>query len=508
MADDRKLQIQVEAKDEASSKFKTMADNVKESFEKVQLAAAAATAAITAFATNAVLDLGDTGEALYNFSKSTGVSVESASALKMVADGMGSSIETVGGAIKKMELNLNDMASNADLATSKLGPLGLTMEDLQGLTIEEQFFKIGNAIGELEDPAARTTAAVDLFGKSGTDLIPIFADGTASLDEFKAAAEEAGLLMDDVSLNSALALDNAFDGLNETLSGLKQTFAVAIGPAIADLVEKITPLLDNVQDWIQQNPELAAGIALVATGILGLITIAPQLIAAFTIISGLFAFIAANPIVLVIAALAALGAAIYLAITNWEEFKSAVVSKLQAAFELIGPIITNIVNLVVPNFSSMKDDVLSIMQLLKDGWDIFWGGLEDTVTTVVDGITAVINALIETISGAINAISNLVSAQSAIGATSASTKSSTSSRSYGRAGGGSVSAGQAYVVGEGGPETFIPDVRGMIIPSSKTGGGGTTIVNQISGNTFLDRDSAVKFGDMLFQQLRFNQKIR
>lgn len=505
MADERKLQIQVEAKDEASSKFKTMADNVKESFEKVQVAAAAATAVITAFATKAVMDLGDTGEALDNFSKSTGVSVESASALKMVADGMGSSIETVGGAIKKMELNLNDMASNADLATSKLGPLGLTMEDLQGLTVEEQFFKIGNAIGELEDPAARTSAAVDLFGKSGTDLIPIFADGTASLDDFKKAAEEAGLLMDEVSLNSALALDNAFDGLNETLSGLKNTFAVAIGPAIADLVEGITPLLENVQDWIAQNPELAAGIALVATGILGLITIAPQLIAAFTIISGLFAFIAANPIVLVIAALAALGAAIYLAITNWEEFKTAVVTKLQEAFDLIGPILTNIVNLIVPNFSAMKDDVLAVMQLLKDGWDIFWGGLSDTVETVVGTITGIINTLIETISSAINALSNLVSAQSAYSASSGSSKS-TSSRSYARAGGGSVSAGQAYVVGEGGPETFIPDVRGMVIPSSKTSSGGTTQLI-ITGNQFLDQDAAQKFGDLLFQRFRFNKKI-
>lgn len=44
-----------------------------------------------------------------------------------------------------------------------------------------------------------------------------------------------------------------------------------------------------------------------------------------------------------------------------------------------------------------------------------------------------------------------------------------------RAGGGPVMAGSAYVVGERGPEYFVPGVSGQIVPAG--GGGGVTIIN-------------------------------
>jgi len=46
-----------------------------------------------------------------------------------------------------------------------------------------------------------------------------------------------------------------------------------------------------------------------------------------------------------------------------------------------------------------------------------------------------------------------------------------------RALGGSVSAGQAYTVGEHGRETFIPDTNGTIVPNDKMGGGVTVVQN-------------------------------
>jgi len=49
--------------------------------------------------------------------------------------------------------------------------------------------------------------------------------------------------------------------------------------------------------------------------------------------------------------------------------------------------------------------------------------------------------------------------------------------SRGRANGGSVSAGRAYVVGENRPEVFIPDTNGRIQPSVGSGGGQVIVIN-------------------------------
>ncbi|KPL55481.1 hypothetical protein ABB55_27275 [Prosthecomicrobium hirschii] len=55
---------------------------------------------------------------------------------------------------------------------------------------------------------------------------------------------------------------------------------------------------------------------------------------------------------------------------------------------------------------------------------------------------------------------------------------------FGRAGGGAVNAGQPYRVGENGPEMFVPQSAGRIIPSSASGGGAVfnTTINAPGGD--------------------------
>lgn len=47
----------------------------------------------------------------------------------------------------------------------------------------------------------------------------------------------------------------------------------------------------------------------------------------------------------------------------------------------------------------------------------------------------------------------------------------------GRAHGGSVLAGTPYIVGERGPELFVPGRSGTIVPNGRGGGVGGTVVN-------------------------------
>jgi phage-related minor tail protein len=48
----------------------------------------------------------------------------------------------------------------------------------------------------------------------------------------------------------------------------------------------------------------------------------------------------------------------------------------------------------------------------------------------------------------------------------------------GKAIGGSVQNGQPYMVGERGPEMFVPNQSGSIVPNGSLGGGGGVTVNQ------------------------------
>ena len=53
----------------------------------------------------------------------------------------------------------------------------------------------------------------------------------------------------------------------------------------------------------------------------------------------------------------------------------------------------------------------------------------------------------------------------------------------GKAIGGPVQAGQPYMVGERGPEMFVPNQSGSIVPNDKMGGGGgITVVNNVDAS--------------------------
>lgn len=64
-----------------------------------------------------------------------------------------------------------------------------------------------------------------------------------------------------------------------------------------------------------------------------------------------------------------------------------------------------------------------------------------------------------------------------------------------RASGGDVQAGRAYIVGERGPEPFIPKVNGTILPNASLQGGGSTMhvtVSAIDSKDFLTKMAEVK----------------
>jgi hypothetical protein len=65
--------------------------------------------------------------------------------------------------------------------------------------------------------------------------------------------------------------------------------------------------------------------------------------------------------------------------------------------------------------------------------------------------------------------------------------------------GGSVTAGQPYVVGERGAELFIPGGSGTIIPSNQLGGGGTVVNQTINLSTGVSQTVRAEVMNMLPQ---------
>ena len=115
-------------------------------------------------------------------------------------------------------------------------------------------------------------------------------------------------------------------------------------------------------------------------------------------------------------------------------------------------------------------------------------------TKAVNDIKSAVNDLKAVINDAYVALSYLAQAYKVLSGQALGDLVSDAIISGGRAGGGPVSAGKAYMVGEHGPEPFIPTVPGRIIPNSQIRAGGQSLSLTVNIN------SAVNLADRAYAE--------
>lgn len=109
-----------------------------------------------------------------------------------------------------------------------------------------EFERVGMEIASIADPASRTAAALETFGKSGTKLIPMFAD----LNNLKASSAALGSLLTDEEVKNADALGDAFGALVEALKRASQQFAATLGPHLIGPLQTAIGMVTALSDAI------------------------------------------------------------------------------------------------------------------------------------------------------------------------------------------------------------------------------------------------------------------
>jgi hypothetical protein len=76
-----------------------------------------------------------------------------------------------------------EASSGGAAQVETMDKLGLSYDQLKGRTPTEQMQLLAKSIMALPTPAQRTAAAMDIFGRSGSTLIPLFANFSGELDK-------------------------------------------------------------------------------------------------------------------------------------------------------------------------------------------------------------------------------------------------------------------------------------------------------------------------------------
>ena len=268
------------------------------------------------------------GDQVAKMSKRTGMSVEALSELRFVASQTGTEFSSLEMAFRKMQRSIHDAGRGLSTQKDALTALGLTFEDLKDLKPEEQFKVLAEQLGKVENDTKQAAISMMLFGRTGTNLIPMFEAGAEGITKLQQEAKKLGLTMSKEDAQAAEEFTDAMDALWKTVKMGVFNVGSALAPLLQELAETMTETVVAVSGWIKSNRDLivtvlqvaagilALGIGLVAFGAIvkvgamalgGLVMVVKVATMAFSVFGAVIGFLV-SPIGMVIAALAALGA--------------------------------------------------------------------------------------------------------------------------------------------------------------------------------------------------------
>ena len=193
-------------------------------------------ASITAPLVAAVGHFASLGSELADLSGRTGETVGSLAELKFAAEQTGAGLEEIEKAIMNQQ---------------KKGIVGT-------------FDQVAARIAAIQDPAERTRAAIEAWGKSGTKLLPM----VESLQDLRREARELGLVPTEEAVGMADAIGDALDKIKSVLSATVFEIGAALAPMLLPALETVKNIASWFNRWARENGALIRTVAMIGAGIL------------------------------------------------------------------------------------------------------------------------------------------------------------------------------------------------------------------------------------------------
>lgn len=207
------------------------------------------------------------GDELTKMSNKTGASVESLSELRHAASKSAVDFGTLGKSINKNQRLMAEAMAGNETAQESFAKLGLSAEALSQLPVDQQFEAIAQAISQIDDPAQRTAAAMEMFGKSGAEMMPLMMDGAAGIKALRQEARDLGLQVSTEDASNATLLGDTWANVMTTIKDVIFEVGAAIAPVLIDIMNMVIPIITTFASWVSQNRQLVVIVAAVAAGI-------------------------------------------------------------------------------------------------------------------------------------------------------------------------------------------------------------------------------------------------
>ena len=184
------------------------------------------------------------GDEVAKLSQRVGVSVETLSAYKHVAELSGLTLDSVAIGLRRFAQNSLDMSRGIGEARREFEDLGIDVMDSNGnlREMEDLVLEVADRFSQMEDGTRKTAMAQRLFGRSGSEMIPMLNKGAAGIKEMTDEARAMGIVFSKESAKACEEFNDNITRLKGTLRGLTQDIGNMVIPAMTDMMSMILRL--------------------------------------------------------------------------------------------------------------------------------------------------------------------------------------------------------------------------------------------------------------------------
>lgn len=187
---------------------------------------------------------------LLTLSKQTSVSTDTLQRYGYMADLVDVEVGTVAKSMQKLTKSMSSASKGTGSAYKAFEKLGVNITDSNGALRdnEDVFNDVIGALGKMTNETERDATAMDLFGKSATNLNPLIEAGADQIAAWNKEAEEMGYIMDEEALAGMSALQDSFDRFNLQITAIKNNVSAGLAPAVSEGADQLRRMVSDV-DW-------------------------------------------------------------------------------------------------------------------------------------------------------------------------------------------------------------------------------------------------------------------
>ena len=179
----------------------------------------------------------ESADALSKLSQRVGITVESLSTLIPAADLSGVSAEKFEGGLRKLATRMLEAATGTEDAARSFAAIGVAFQNQDGTlrATDQVLLDLADRFKALPDGAEKTALAVEIFGKSGADLIPFLNQGREGIGALTAELQSLGVQIGGDTAAQAEVFNDALAQVRLAVTSIGNRIIEAFLPAMNEM---------------------------------------------------------------------------------------------------------------------------------------------------------------------------------------------------------------------------------------------------------------------------------